>query len=172
MQTWNDRHIYVQEITGPMQRKVMDFISVDDRERPWIIVYSTSMTRNYVLEDELSFWKFNGNFWSLRPMELEVDYTEAALVEETKPGKEADFSPVYYPDGIVFGVSAQYNPIYLPEGKATYKPEDGVIQYMTLGKMEEIEKNKSFKLIMVEKSLCWPVEVENYVKFEIKPPTE
>ncbi len=69
-------------------------------------------------------------------------------------------------------MSAQYDPIYLPEGKATYKPEDGVIKYMTLGKMEEIEKNKSFKLIMVEKSLCWPVEVENYVKFEIKPPTE
>lgn len=174
MQTWNDRYIYVQEITGPMERKVMDFICVDDRENPLAIVHSSSMTRDRVSEEELSFWEFNGNFWSLVPMELEVDYTEAVLLEDLKPGKEADFNPVYYPDGIVFGASGQYDPIYLSEGKVTYKPEDGNIRYMTLGKLEEIEKNKSFQLIMVEKDLYWPAEPVGggFVKFEIKPPTE
>lgn len=174
MQTWNDQYIYVQDITGPMQRKIMDFIGVDDRDNLLIIVYSTSMTRDYVMEEELSFWEFNGNYWSLVPMELEVDYTEAVLFEELKPGKEEDFNPVYYPDGIVFRVSGQYNPYYMPEGEVTYKLEDGEIRYMTLGKLEEIEKNKSFKLIMVEKNLYWPAEPVRggFVKFEIKPSTE
>ena len=105
------------------------------------------------------------------PIELEVDYTEAVMLEVLKPGKEADFSPVYYPDGIVFRVSEQYDPIYMPEGEVTYKLEDGNIRYMILGRMEEIEKNKSFKLIMVEKSLYWPAE-GGYVKLEIKPLAE
>ena len=174
MQTWNDSYIYVQEITGPMERKVMDFISVDDREKPLIIVHSSGMTRENVSEEELSFWEFNGNFWSLVPMELEVDYMEAVLLEELKPGKEADFNPVYYPDGIVFRVSRQFNPYYMPEGEVTYKLEDGEIRYMVLGEMEEIEKNKSFKLIMVEKDLYWSVEPVKggFVKFMIKSPKE
>lgn len=160
MQTWDDWYIYVQEITGPMQRKVMDFISVDDRERPLIIVHTTSITRDYVSEEELSFWEFNGNFWSLVPVELEIEYTEYVLGREPELGKVEDLNMICYPDGIAFRPTIQFS------------SSGGVIFYLKEDQIEEIERNKSFQFTMFQKSLdlidlVVPDEM-GYVKFEIK----
>ncbi len=160
MQTWDDWHIYVQEITGPMQRKVMDLISVDDRENPIIIVHTTSLTRDYVSEEELSFWEFNGNFWSLVPMELEIKYTEYVLGRNPEPGNMEDLNLIRYPDGIAFRTVVQ------PSNAG------GGIFYLQADQMEEIEKNRSFQFTMFQKSLdvidlVVPNEM-GYIRFEIR----
>lgn len=159
MQTWDDKYIYVQEITGPMPRKVMNFIGVDDRDEPLVIVHSTSITRDYVSEEELSFWGFNGNFWSLVPLDLKIDYTQNMLGEEPEVGNVEDLNLIYYPDGIVFKTMAQSS----FSGEVTF--------YLKLYGMEELEKNRSFQFKLVQESLALVdlhLDPMGWVKFEIK----
>ena len=159
MQTWDDSHIYVQEITGPMPRKVMDFIGVDDRKNPLVIVHSTSRTRDYILEEELSYWEFNGNFWSLTSVDLEIEYIQNVFGEESEVGNTEDLNPIYYPDGIAFRTMVQHT------------SSSKVTLYLKLYGMEELEKNQSFQFKLVQESLAL-VDLDLYpmgwVKFKIK----
>lgn len=140
-----------------MQRKIMGVIGVDNRPSPLLIVHSTGMTRDYVSEEELSFWEFNGNYWSLVPLDLEIEYIQDIHGRES--GKTEDLNPVYYPDGIAFRTIVQYCD---PE-KTTY--------YLRLHDMEELEKNKSFQFTLVQESLAisdLSLTPRGRVRFEIK----
>lgn len=159
MQTWDDENVYVQDITSDMQRKVMSFISVDDRENPLIIVHSTAMTREGVPEEELLFWEFDGNCWLLVPLELEIECFMKTARGKTEPGRIEDFNPIYYKDGIVFRTAV------------CVEDENGIVSYLKLCDMREINKNKTFQFALCEESYHgWNYLISNdgWVNFEIK----
>lgn len=158
MQTWDGGNVYVQDITSIMQRKVMNFISVDDRENPLIIVHSSAMTREGIPEEELLFWEFDGNCWSLVPLGLEIECFMKTARGETKPGRIEDFNPIYYKDGIAFRTA-----VYV-EG------EYGIVSYLKLYNMRAVDKNKTFQVSLCEESYDYMNLQPNdgWVNFEIK----
>ena len=137
IQTWDDEHIYLSDITGPIPRKIRSFLTIDDKEKPQMIIHSSGFSADYVSEEELSFWEFHGSYWVLTPMELEIDTAHAHSAGDLYGDLDRDklFPAVYYRDGIVYRSSSQ------GDGRAA--------AYITfrLGKMEEIEKNKIFRLV-------------------------
>lgn len=157
MQTWDGGNVYVQDITSDMQRKVMSFISVDDRENPLIIVHSTAMTREGVPEEELLFWEFDGNCWSLVPLELEIECFMKNARGKIEPGRIEDFNPIYYKDGIAFRTA-----VYVED-------EYEIVSYLKLCEMREINKNKTFQFALYEESYDYMnlQRSDGWVNFEI-----
>ena len=159
IQTWDEEYIYLQDITGPTPRKIRSILVIDDKEAPQLIVHSSGLSVDYVAEEELSFWTYRGSYWVLAPLELEIDTRHAHVAGETLyPDENRDelFSPTYYRDGIVYRPSRQ---------------GDGRFHYNTfiLGKMEEIEKNKCFRLITVYDNAGIAHEsLSSYIEFYIK----
>jgi len=156
IQTWDNEHIYLQNITGPIPRKIKSIITVDDKEDPIMITHSTSVSKDYISEEELIFWAFRGSYWILISLEYTIDSSHAHNAGNAFPdeNRESLYDPFYYPDGIVYRPSIQC---------------DGVNYYtFRLGVMEEIDKNKRFRMI----GICEfedRAEVVNdcYIEFEI-----
>lgn len=145
IQTWDADHVYLQNITSPIPRKIMSIFSVDNREPYHMVVHSSGLSRDYVDEQELSFWEYRGTYWALVPMNLDMDRDEL-------------FEAFYYRDGIAYRPSRQLDIIY----SVTVK----------LGKMEEVKKNKIFRLVAVYESeelgaIEWS-SGDTYIQFEIK----
>lgn len=158
IQTWDDAFIYVQDITGPIPRKIRSFLTVDNQEEPKMIVHSTGLSLDYVSEEELSFWTFRGTYWVLAPMELDIDTSHAHNTGNLYPDLDRDtlFPVTLYRDGIVYGSSRQND---LAVSVFTYR----------LGKMEELEKNKRFRLYGIyENQGKTYVDESCYLTFRIK----
>lgn len=158
LQTWDDEHIYLQDITGPISRTIRSVITIDNQEEPKLILHSSGFSKDFVAEEELSFWAFRETYWILTPMDLTIDSSHAHHVGEVlypDINREDLFEPVYYRDGIVYRTSIQ---------------GDGVFSIVfRLEKMKEIEKNKSFRLISVSDVQGRAYADTNcYLHFEIK----
>ena len=156
IQTWDNEHIYLQDITGPIPRKIRSVITIDDKDDPIMIVHSTSVSADYISEEELIFWAFKGSYWILTPLELTVDSSHAHRAGDMYPDENRDslFEPVYYLDGIVYRPSVQ------GDGLHTFTHR--------LGIMEEIDKNKRFRMIGIYDSHGRTVESSGgYLEFEI-----
>lgn len=139
MQTWDEDYIYLQDITGPIPRKIRDMMAVD-KEGVWkLIVHSSGFSKEYISEEELSFWEFTGSYWILVPMELEIDTSHAFSLGNLYPDIDRNelFEAFYYRDGIAFRPSRQ------PDN------EYGTNNTYRLGMMEITEENKSFRLVMI-----------------------
>lgn len=156
IQSWDSEHIYLQDITGPSPRKIRSFITITNREAPQLIVHSSGFSKDYISEEELSFWVYRGSYWILTPLDLTINSSHAHSANDRYPDIEREtlFEPVYYRDGIVYRTSIQ---------------GDGLNAYAyRLGKMEEMEKNKSFKLIAIQDLQRKTIEKSNcYIEFEI-----
>lgn len=156
IQSWDNEHIYLQDITSPIPRKIRSVIILDDRQEPQIIVHSSGFSPDYISEEELSFWAYRGSYWVLTSIDLKIDSSNAHSAGDMYPDidRESLFAPVYYQDGIVYRPSIQGDGLH----SYTYR----------LGKMEEIEKNKSFKLIGVREVVGRTLEDSGcFLKFEI-----
>ena len=159
IQTWDDEHIYLEDITGPLPRKIRSILTIDNKETPQMIIHSSGLSVEYVSEEELSFWEFRGDYWALIPMELEMDTSHAHNMGDLYPDDSRDelFPTVYYRDGIVF--------------RASMKPYTwyGDKMAFRLGKMEEVEKNREFRMVALYDLGCRPYEEDNaYIQFTIK----
>lgn len=157
IQTWDDEHVYMQDITGPIPRKIRSFLVIDDKEEPQLIVHSSGFSKEYISEEELSFWKYRGSYWILTPMELEIDTSHAHNMEDMYPDLDRDtlFEATYYRDGIAYRPSIQ---------------GDGLHPFtFRLGAMIEIEKNKSFRLTAIVETLGRTLnDIHCYIQYEIK----
>lgn len=137
IQTWDEEKIYIEDITAPIPGKIRDFLILEDGEVLRMVIHSSGVSVDYVVEEELSFWEFSDNgYWNLAPLDLEIDTSHAHIAGEGYPDLNRDelFPMVYYQDGIAFGSSRQSD--MSANGLYTLR----------LGKLEEIEKNKSFRL--------------------------
>lgn len=156
IQTWDKEHIYLQDITGPIPRKIRSFIAVGIKEEIQLVIHSSGFSVDYISEEELSFWIFRDSYWILAPMDLQIDSTHAHNTNDMYPDEDRDllFEPVYYKDGIVYRPSIQ---------------GDGLNNYTyRLGKLEETEKNKSFKLIAISEVEGRTLEDTGcYIEFKI-----
>lgn len=160
IQSWDENYIYLQDITSPIPRKIMGIFTIDNREPYRMVVHSSGVSRDYVDEQELSFWEYRGAYWALVPMELEIDTSHAHISGDLYPDLDRDelFEASYYRDGIAYLPSRQNK---LPVDMVTVR----------LGKMETVEKNKSFRLMAVYDSeqlgvTEWPGDT--YIQFKIK----
>ena len=138
IQTWDEDYIYLKDITSPIPIKIMSLFVVENRDSCQIVVHSSGLSRDYICEEELSFWEYRGTYWALVPMNLEIDTSHAHIGGENfYPDLDRDelFEALYYRDGIVYRSSRQGQ----------------INDYITvrLGKMEEVEKNRIFRLIVV-----------------------
>lgn len=144
IQTWDEENIYIEDITAPIPRKIRDFLIIEDDDALKMIIHSSGISIDYTAEEELSFWEFCDNgCWNLISMDLEIDTSHAHNTGDGYPDLNRDelFPMVYYQDGITFGPSRQGN--MNGDGMDTFR----------LGKMEEIEKNKSFRLYGIYENL-------------------
>lgn len=158
LQTWDDEYIYVQDITGPIPRKIESFLIVDDQEEPKLVVHTSGFSTDFIAEEELSFWTFRGSYWILAPIELDIDtshaHSEGSLYGDLDRDKL--FPVTLYRDGIVYRPSRQGNSI-------------GASNTYRLGKMEEVEKNKSFRLYGIYENIGKTyVNKYCYIEFNIK----
>lgn len=162
IQTWDENHIYLQDITGPIPRKIESFLVVDDRKPCRLVVHSSGFSGDYVAEEELIFWEYRGTHWALAPMDLVID-TSAAHISGKYFFPEIDrddlFEASYYRDGMAYRSSTQID--YYDTNSYTVR----------LGKMEEVEKNKIFRLKAVceekQGTVVWG-HGGTYIQFEIK----
>ncbi len=137
MQTWDDNYIYLQDITGPIPRKIREVMTVD-RDGVWqLVVHSSGFSRDYIAEEELSFWEFRNLYWILAPMELEIDASHALYTDVYYPSIDRDelYEPTYYRDGIAYRSSKQ--------------PDIADSYIYRLGVMDVVEPNKSFRMVAV-----------------------
>lgn len=157
MQTWDEEHIYLQDITGPIPRKIKEVMTVERNGVRQLVVHSTGLSREYVAEEELSFWEQSGTCWILVPMELEIDVSHAHNMGSLYPDidRESLYEAFFYRDGIAYRPSLQ--PFNKWGDRAVFR----------LGVMEIVEENKSFRL----NAVC---DVEGktdlaygYIRFEI-----
>ena len=156
MQSWDNDYIYLQNITAPIPRKIRSFIVLDNSEEPRLIVHSSGLSESYLSEEELSFWSFRGSYWILTSIDLTIDSSHAHSAGNMYPDEDRNnlFEPTYYQDGIVYRPSVQGDGLH----SYTYR----------LGKMEEMEKNKSFKLIGIRDVEGRALENPGcYITFEI-----
>lgn len=157
IQTWDDEHIYLSDITGPIPRKIRSFLTIDDKEKLQMIIHSSGFSVDYVSEEELSFWEFHGSYWVLTPMELEIDTSHAHRTGNWYGDLDRDelFPMVHYRDGIVYRSSRQGD-------------LNGVYDTFRLGKMEEIEKNKIFRLVGIYENFGRTFEQSScYIQYTI-----
>ena len=158
MQTWDDDFIYLQDITGPIPRKIRDLMVVD-KDGVWqLIVHSSGFSKELIPEEELSFWKFTGTYWILVPMELEIDTTHAFFEDyPLYPDIDRDelFEANFYRDGIAYRPDMQ--PYNKWGSECAYR----------LGKMEIVEENRSFRLYTVTVE-GQPHETSSYIQYTIK----
>lgn len=138
IQTWDENSICLQDITSPLPRKIQSFLVIDDREPCRLVVHSSGVSEEYVVEEELSFWAFRGYHWVLAPLDLEIDTSHAHTgrkdLSSDGNGEEL-FEASYYRDGIAYRPGRQR----IGDHYVTVRP----------GKMEEIEKNRIFRLTAV-----------------------
>ena len=138
IQTWDEKNIYIEDITAPIPRKIRDFLIIEEDEALRMIIHSSGVSVDYVVEEELSFWELSDNGeWKLTPLELEIDTSHAHIARDGYPDLDRDelFPTIYYQDGIAFGSSSQGD------------MSNNGYHTVRLGKLEEIEKNKSFRLL-------------------------
>lgn len=158
MQTWDDEFIYLQDITGPIPRTIKELMMVD-RDGIWqMVVHSSGFSRDYVVEEELSFWEFHGTYWILIPMELRIDTSHAYYLGDYGPDLDRDglFEAIYYRDGIAYRPSLQNTNFY------------GDKAVIRLGVMETVEENKRFRLEAVYEVEGRTVRKPGcYIQFEI-----
>lgn len=161
IQTWDENYIYLQDITSPIPRKIMSFFVVDNREPNRMVVHSSGLSMDYVVEEELSFWEYRGTFWALVPMDLEIDTSHAHIAGENMyldMNKDELFKASYYRDGIAYRPDKQYD-------GANNCP-------VRLGKMEVVEKNRVFRLMVVndngEVERAHECSIEAYIQFKIQ----
>lgn len=159
MQTWDDDFIYLQDITGPIPRKIRDLMVVD-KDGVWqLIVHSSGFSKELIPEEELMFWKFTGTYWILVPMELEIDTTHAFFEDYPfYPDLDRDelFEANFYRDGIAYRSDMQ--PYNRWGSECAYR----------LGKMEIVEENRSFRLYTVVTGEGQPYETSSYIQYTIK----
>lgn len=157
MQTWNEEHIYLQDITGPVPRKIKEVMTVERNGIRQLVVHSTGLSREYVAEEELSFWEQNGTCWILTPMELEIDVSHAHNMGSLYPDidRESLYEAFFYRDGIAYRPSLQ--PSNEWGDRAVYR----------LGVMEVVEENKSFRLNAVCDVEGKTVSAYGYIQFDI-----
>ncbi len=157
MQTWDEEHIYLQDITGPIPRKIKEVMTVERNGVRQLVVHSTGLSREYVAEEELSFWEQNGTCWILTPMELEIDVSQAHNMGSLYPDidRESLYEAFFYRDGIAYKPSLQpFN-------------EWGDREVYRMGVMEVVEENKSFRLNAVCNVEGKTVSSYGYILFEI-----
>ena len=158
MQTWDEEHIYLQDITGPIPRKIREVMTVERNGVRQLVVHSTGLSREYVAEEELSFWELNGTGWILVPIELEIDTSHACNLGNYFPDLDRDtlYEACFYRDGIA------YRPSLQPSN------EWGDKEVLRLGIMEVVEKNKSFRLNAVSDVEGETIKsLSGYIQFDI-----
>ena len=109
-------------------------------------------------EEELSFWSFWGTYWVLAPMELDIDTSHAHNTGDFYPDLDRDelFPATVYRDGIAYRPSVQND---LIGTRITYR----------LGKIEEVEKNRCFRLYGIYENIGRTyVDKGCYIEFTIK----
>lgn len=159
LQTWDENSICLQDITSPLPRKIQSFLVIDDREPYRLVVHSSGVSEDYAVEEELSFWEYRDVQWSLAPMDLKIDTSHAQTGGESLSfdgsGEEL-FEASYYRDGIAYRPGRQR----MGDHYVTVRP----------GKMEEVEKNRIFRLKAVyEADTGTTVRADDiYIQFEIK----
>ena len=159
MQTWDDDYIYLQDITGPIPRKIKDLMVVIKNGVWQLIVHSSGFSKEYIPEEELSFWEFTGSDWILVPMELEIDTSHAFSLGNLYPDIDRSelFEMFCYRDGIAFRPSMQ--PINDHDTKYVYR----------LAIMEIVKENRSFRLFAVidSEGITRRVYPNVYIQFNI-----
>ena len=162
IQTWDEDHIYLQDITGPIPRKIRSFLVVNNRKPCRLVVHSSGFSGDYEAEEELSFWEYRGTHWALVPMDLVIDTSQAHISGKhffLEIDRDELFEASYYRDGIAYRSSTQTD---------FYDTNSYTVR---LGKMEEVEKNKIFRLKAVYEAKQGTVEWRyggTYIQFEIK----
>lgn len=144
IQTWDEENLYLEDITAPIPRKIRDFVIIEKDDALRMIIHSSGVSVDYAAEEELSFWEFSDNGdWNLTPMDLEIDTSHAHNTGEFFPDLDRDtlFPMTFYQDGITFGPSRQGQ--INGNGVDTFR----------LGKLEETEQNKSFRLYGIFENL-------------------
>ncbi len=122
MQSWDEKYLYMQDITSNIPRKVRNLFTIDNRDEPRIILHTSGFTSDYIPEEEVLFLAFRRTGRVLCPLEVGIYPPE-------------NYSVVFYSDGIAFpsrtrNVGSRY---------AYYRTH-------RFGIMEEIEKNKQFRM--------------------------
>ncbi|MDL2302211.1 hypothetical protein LJC58_07645 [Lachnospiraceae bacterium OttesenSCG-928-D06] len=156
LQTWDDEHIYLQDVTSPISRTIRSFITIEGKEELKLIVHSSGFSKDLVAEEELSFWLFRGTYWILAPIDLTIDSSHAHSAGDMYADVDRDslFSPIYYKDGIVYRTSMQ------GDGLHTYAHR--------LEKLEEVEENVSFRLVSISEVQGQAFEdIDCYLHFKI-----
>ena len=135
MQTWDDNYIYLQEITSSIRRTIRGIIAIDNKDRYQMVVHSTGLTRDYEWEEEISFWEYRDTYWALVPMDLGINTRHAHMSGDLYADLDRNtlFPCTYYRDGIAFRTSTQVDSV-------------GNRHTIRLGELEEIEKNRVFRL--------------------------
>lgn len=144
IQTWDEENLYLEDITAPIPRKIRDFVIIEKDDVLRMIIHSSGVSVDYAAEEELSFWEFSDSGdWNLTPMDLEIDTSHAHNTGEFFPDLDRDtlFPMTFYQDGITFGPSRQGQ--INGNGVDTFR----------LGKLEETEQNKSFRLYGIFENL-------------------
>lgn len=160
MQTWDEDFIYLQDITSIVPRKIMDLMVVDDEGIWKMVVHSTGLSREMVVEEEISFWEFTGTYWILVPMEVNIDTSHAHFLGTTLyPDLDRDelYEAVFYRDGITYSPSQQSMNEY------------GDQWTFRLGIMEVTEENRRFRLIPIFRVEGRTVYLtDSYIQFAIQ----
>lgn len=144
IQTWDEENLYLEDITAPIPRKIRDFLIIEKDDALRMIIHSSGVSVDYAAEEELSFWEFcESGDWNLTQMDLEIDTSHAHNTGEFFPDLDRDtlFPMTFYQDGITFGPSRQG------------QTNGNGVDTFRLGKLEEIEPNKSFRLYGIFENL-------------------
>ena len=137
MQTWDDNFIYLQDITGPIPRRIVDMMAVDKAGTWQLIMHSSGFSKEYVAEEELIFWEFTGSYWILVPIQLEIDTSHAFSLGDLYPDMQKDIDMSLYRDGIAFPPNIQPD-----NSRGTYRT-------YRWGSMETVAENQKFRLYAV-----------------------
>lgn len=143
LQSWDEKYIYMQDITADIPRKVRNLITIDNREVPQIIIHASGFTADFTSEEELMFFAFRRSGWVPCSIKLEFD-------------KDESFIPTYYSDGIAFS-SVKKRDIGKYENYLTYR----------LGILEEVEKNRHFRMTGIYEVVGVTVDTDYHIDFII-----
>lgn len=125
IQSWDEKYIYVMDMTADIPRKVRNLIMIDDREFPQIILHTASFDRNFTEQEELIFFAFKRTGWVSCYIDLEFEEHE-------------QFVATYYSDGIAF-----------TPGRLTEVGRYVRTHAYQLGALEEVEKNRHFRMMKI-----------------------
>ena len=125
IQSWDEKHIYVMDMTADIPRKVRNLMVIDNRRFPQIIIHASAFDRDFTAQEELIFFAFKRTGWV--PCRIDLEFEE-----------HEKFVATYYADGIAFA-PGPLTEVYAYTNTYTY----------LLGASEEVEKNRHFRMYTI-----------------------